>query len=156
MTELTLDTARSELMALQRKLAAYSHALGLLQYDGATSAPAETAENRGAAFSVLSEEVYRLSTSADTVRLLEYLDANKNALTQKENRMVFLLLKDLRDMQKIPMQEFIAYQELLVKADDVWHKAKEASDFALFCPLLEEIFETNKRFAGSIAPETDP
>lgn len=156
MNEMTLDNARRELMALQRKLAAYEHALGLLQYDGATGAPAETAENRGVTFSVLSEEVYRLSTSEETVALLEYLDANKEALSDKEKRMVFLLLKDIRNMQKIPMAEFIAYQELLVKADAVWHKAKEASDFALFCPLLEEIFETNKRFAGYIAPDKDP
>ena len=56
-------------------------------------------------------------------------------------------------MQKIPMEEYVAYEELLVRADDVWHTAKETSDFALFEPLLAEIVETNIRFAGYCAPE---
>ena len=56
--------------------------------------------------------------------------------------MVFLLIKDIRDMQNIPMDEYVAYQQLLVEADDVWHRAKETSDFALFEPVLEKIFET--------------
>ena len=156
MKEWTMESAKQELMALQRKMAAYEHAIGLIYYDGTTGAPKETAENRGITLSILSEEVYRLGTSEETVALLEYLDAHKEELNEKEQRMVYLLLKDIREMQKIPMDEYIAYQELLVKADDVWHKAKEASDFEMFRPILEEIFATNKRFAGYIHPDMDP
>lgn len=54
------------------------------------------------------------------------------------------------------MEEYVAYQQLLVEADDVWHTAKETNDFALFCPLLEKIFETERRFAGYCAPEMNP
>ena len=156
MSVFTLDSARAELLQLQARLAAYEHALGLLQYDGATTAPKATADNRAASLSVLSGEVYTLSTSEETVALLEYLDTNKEALTQKERRMVYLMLKDLRDMKKIPVAEYIAFHELLVKADDVWHDAKEQSDWALFCPYLEKIFETNKRFARYVEPDKDP
>ena len=152
----TIETAREALLHLQKKLAAYEHALALMQYDGATTAPKETAANRGMSMSILSEELYRLSTAQDTVELLTYLDENKALLSETEQRMVFLLLKDIREMQKIPMEEFVAYQALLVEADDVWHKAKETSDFALFLPLLEQIFATEKRFAGYIAPDQDP
>ena len=44
-------------------------------------------------------------------------------------------------MKKIPLEDYIAYEELLVKAGDVWHTAKETDDFALFCPYLEKVFE---------------
>ena len=54
------------------------------------------------------------------------------------------------------MDEFIAYQELLVKAEDVWHRAKEASDFDMFCPYLEKLFDYKKKFAGYISPDKDP
>ena len=121
---MTLDEAIKSLMALQAKLAAYGHAMGLLFYDGATTAPKGTAANRGQTMSILSEEHYKL--------------------------------KDIRNMQKIPMDEYVAYQQLLVEADDVWHRAKETSDFALFEPVLEKIFETNIRFAHYCAPEKDP
>ena len=145
-----------ELMSLQSKLSAYYHALSLLSYDGATYAPKKTAENRGRTTEFFSAESYKLSTGEDTVRLLEKLDARKAELDYKTARMVENMLKSLREMQKIPMDEYVAYQSLLVKADDVWHTAKETSDFALFEPYLEQIFETNIRFAGYCAPGKDP
>ena len=153
---MTIKAARDKLMQLQRKMAAYDHATGLIYYDGATTAPRDTADNRAVALSVLSEEIYKLSTSKETVDLLEFLDAFKEKLPAAEQRMVFLLLKDIRDKQKIPMEEYVAYQELLVKADDVWHRAKEASDFEMFRPVLEEIFATTIRFAGYLAPDKKP
>ena len=156
MNIITIKEARDRLTALQRKMAAYSHATGLIYYDGATTAPKDTADNRAATLSILSEEMYKLGTSKETVDLLEFLDSFKAKLPQKEQRMVELLLKDIRYMQKIPMEEYVAFQELLVKADDVWHRAKEASDFEMFRPLLEQIFETTKRFAGYQDPDKDP
>ena len=153
---MTIDEARKKLMDLQRRMAAYQHAAGILLYDGATTAPKDTAENRAATMSVLSEEIYKMSTSEETVSLLEFLDANKEELPFEEKRMVHLLIKDIRDMKKIPMEEYVAYENLLVRADDIWHRAKEASDFEMFRPALEEIFATVKRFAGYVEPDRDP
>lgn len=153
---MTLTEARQALKTLQAKMAAFNHAMGLIYYDGATTAPKGTAANRGQTLAVLSEESYRLATGEETVALLDLLDAQKADLTAEEQREVALLLKSIRQMQKIPMDEYVAYQRLLVEADDVWHTAKEQSDFALFEPILTEIFETNRRFAGYIAPEKDP
>ena len=36
-----------KLYALERKLAAYGHAMGILNYDGETTAPKGTGKNRG-------------------------------------------------------------------------------------------------------------
>ena len=151
-----LSEAREQLMKLQAKMSAYSHAMGLIYYDGSTAAPKGTAANRGHTLSVLSEEMYKLSTGEETVALLEYLDGEKQQLSEKEQRMVFLMLRSIREMQKIPMAEYVAYQELLVQADDAWHTAKEKNDFPLFEPFLEKIFETNIRFAKYCAPEMEP
>ncbi|MBQ4639741.1 MAG: carboxypeptidase M32 [Clostridia bacterium] len=151
-----LHQAREQLMKLQAKMSAFDHAMGLIYYDGSTAAPKGTAQNRGRTLSILSEEHYKLSTGEETVQLLEYLDAEKENLTEKEQRMVFLLLRSIRQMQKIPMEEYVAYQELLVEADDAWHTAKEKSDFPLFEPFLEKIFETNIRFARYCAPDMEP
>jgi len=129
--------------------------VAVIYYDGSTTAPKGTAFNRSHTLSILSEEIYKLSTGEDTVALLEFLDANKAELSDKEQRMVYLLIKDIRNMQKIPMDEYVAYQELLVEADDIWHRAKEASDFPMFEPVLDKIFETQKRFARYFAPEKD-
>ncbi len=156
MTNFTLDEACAQLMSLQRKMAAYDHAMGLIFYDGCTAAPAETADNRAVTLSVLSGEVYRLGTSDETAELLEFLDANKDDLSSDEKRMVYLLLKSIRDMKKIPIDEYIACQELTVKAEDAWQKAKDASDFDIFCPFLTELFAYQKKFANYIHPDMDP
>ena len=151
-----LHEAREQLSALQARLSAYRHALGLINYDGATAAPKNTAANRAHTMPILSEAVYRIATGPETVSLLEFLDDRRDELSEKERRQVFLLLKDLRFMQKIPMDEFLAYRRLLVESDDVWHRAKAADDFASFAPYLERIFEAKRRFAGYAAPEKDP
>ncbi len=151
-----LKSALEQFKQLQAKLSAYGHAMSLIFYDGATTAPKGTAANRGHTLAILSEESYRLSTGEETVALLEFLDAHKNELTKEQSRAVFLALKDIRDMQKIPMEEYVAYQQLMVEADDIWHTAKETDDFALFCPILEKIFDYEKRFANYCAPDMHP
>ena len=101
--DITVNEAKKELYDIQKKLAAYYHAVGLIYYDGSTSAPKATAENRAQSLSVLSEEIYKISTDEKTVGLLEFLDVNREQLNEKEKRMVYLLLKDIREMKKIPM-----------------------------------------------------
>ena len=59
---MTVATALAQYNALQSKLSAYNHAMSLIFYDGATTAPKKTADNRAHALSVLSEESYRLTT----------------------------------------------------------------------------------------------
>ncbi len=153
--QMNLTEARQQLMAFQSKMSAFQHALSLLNYDGDTSAPVGAAENRAHTISVLSEETYKLSTGQETVQLLDYLDSQKEQLDEKERRMVWLLLKDIRFQQKIPMDEYVAYQKLVVESQSVWHQAKEKSDFAMFEPYLEKMFSTAIRFAHYANPEMD-
>ncbi len=153
---MNIQEAIEKFYALQSKMSAYGHAMSLIYYDGATTAPKGTAQNRAHALSILSEETYKLSTSEETISLLEYLDEHKDALSEKDVRAVYIALKDINEMKKIPMDEYVAYQELMVEADDVWHRAKETSDFELFRPVLEKIFATTVRFAGYCAPEKEP
>lgn len=145
-----------EFYAHQSKLSAYYHAMGALYYDGATTAPKKTAENRGHTLAILSEEVYKMSTAPDVVSLIMSLSEVSDSLSEKDARSVYLAAKDIKEMQKIPMEEYVYYQELTVKADDVWHTAKETNDFASFCPILTEIFEFQKKFASYCAPEMHP
>lgn len=153
---MNFEEARVGLKNWQAKMSAYNHAISLIYFDGSTTAPKGTAENRGHTLSILSEECYKLSTSPETIEMLELLDANKDKLDEVEQRIVFLALKDIRDMQKIPMDEYVAFQELLVEADDKWHTAKETDDFELFRPCLEKIFATQRKFAEYCAPDKKP
>ena len=83
---MTLNEAITKLYEWQSKLSAYNHAMSVIYYDGATVAPKKTAANRGRALAILSEETYKLTTNENTVELLEFLDAHKDELEEKEQR----------------------------------------------------------------------
>jgi len=151
-----IKKAKEELMKIQSKMSAYYHAVSIIYYDEATVAPKEASENMEHALSILCEELYKLNTGKKTIEVLEFLDDNKEELTDKEKRMVSLLLKDIRQMKKIPMGEYVEYERLLAGAFSVWRNAKENSDFEKFRPTLEKIFETNKKFAAYCDPEKKP
>ncbi len=152
MTQEKLD----KLYEIQERKSAYDHALSLLSYDGVTGAPRGTAENRAHAIGILSGEEYRISTCQETADLLEDLESIGDQLCEKDRRCVEVMLHSIRNMKKIPKKEYIAWQELLVKADDIWHTAKEKSDFSLFEPCLEQIFDTLRHQAKLFDPEKDP
>ncbi|MDO5326117.1 MAG: carboxypeptidase M32 [Clostridia bacterium] len=153
---MNMEQAKQDLMKLQEQMSAYDHAMGLISYDGETTAPKGTAANRAHALGILSEITYKISTGKETVELLEYLDAHQQDLSDREKRMVYLLIKDIRFMQKIPMEEYVEYQKLIVESQDVWYNAKLNSDFASFEPYLEKMFDYQKRFAQYAAPDMDP
>ncbi|MBQ7284525.1 MAG: barstar family protein [Oscillospiraceae bacterium] len=153
---MTIIEAKEKLYALQAKLTAYNHATAVLYFDGATTAPKGTGPNRAQTLAVLSGEIYKLSTGEETVQLLEYLESNSAQLAEKENRMVSLMLKGIRQMQKIPFDRYVEHQKLISEADDVWHKAKDESNFEMFRPYLEKLFAFQKEIAAYCAPEKDP
>ena len=154
--KMNIEQAKEKLYELQAKLAAFNHATAVLYYDGATSAPKGTGANRAQTMAVLGGEIYKLSTGKETVELLEYLDANKAELSPEEQRMVYLMLKGIRQMEKIPFDKYVELQQLIAEADDVWHKAKDEDDFPLFMPYLEKMFGFYKQIAIWCAPEKDP
>ena len=151
-----IKEAKDKLAAYQKKAAAYLHALELLNFDGATSAPRGAAAARGETMATLSGELYALSTSNEVAELLLFLESERKKLTAEEDRTVYLLLKDSKKNAKIPRDLYIAYRAQVVRADDVWHRAKESSDYALFSPELEKIIEMKKEIAGYVEPDSDP
>ncbi len=142
--------------ALQEKLSAYNHAVELIYYDGATTAPKATAENRAHALGILSEECYRLSTGDEMLSCIDALADVRDSLSPKDRRCLELAERETRELRSIPIEEYVEYQRLIVEAEDVWHDAKENNDFDAFCPYLEKIFDTKRRFASYCDSEADP
>lgn len=153
---MTIEEARKALSELQVHEFAYGQAMNTLYYDAVTGAPSETWAPRGKTMAFLSEEAYKLSSGAETGALLDFLTAHDSELTQAEKRIVSLKQKSLRELRRIPMDEYVAYSELLNEAQNVWRKAKEASDYAMFEPYLARIVAANRRFAAQVEPDKAP
>lgn len=138
------------------QLKALRHAMGILSYDGATTAPAESAEGRGRTLAYLSGCSYEIQTDPALAEAAAYLSQHQEELSARDRREIQVFQRNNEYTASIPQAEFVGYTTLLNKADAVWHKAKLDSDFASFAPLIREIFDTNVRFAKYYKPEQAP
>ena len=140
--------ALQQLEQLQKKLYAIHYACSAMNLDADTVAPKNTSEGRGVALGVLAGEEQQLMICPETRALLDELDRQKDELDLLHRREVEELRRRCDQLTRIPAEEYIAYSELVNKAGDVWHKAKEKDDFEMFCPLLQELVEYNRKFAA--------
>lgn len=143
-----LNEALAKLAELQKKRYAYQAASSSLYLDGTTVAPRDTAEGRGVALGVLAGEEHKLFSARSTGELLDFLWGRKDELDQLRRRQVEELRRSYAQLTRIPAEEYMEYAMLTNEADDVWHRAKEKSDFELFRPVLEKLVAFNIKFAG--------
>ena len=152
----TLSQALEDLDKLQKTLAAYNHATGVLDLDASTAAPEGSWEGRGQTMEILSGLTYALTADPKNGELYQYLSDHLDELTPIQARELEVLKKDYDRMQRIPAEEYIQHTVLLNEAQAAWHKAKPANDFASFAPYLEKIVADCRKFAGYYAPDMDP
>lgn len=151
-----LEQARIDFAQLQKKICAFNHATALIYFDGETTAPPDTADNRAQSLQILHEEVFRLKTGPETVELLEYLDENRGLLSLRESRAVDFMMRELNKKKHIPADEYVKYETSVTKAQDAWHRAREEEDFNILAPYLDEVFQSQKRFAEYCFPGNNP
>lgn len=156
MEEKNLQKALQELESLEKKLYAYKTAQSALYLDSVTAAPAETAQGRGVAMGILAGESQKLYTAPETAELLSFLLEYRETLDQIRRREVEELSRQVSQLSRIPAEEYMEYTVLENEASEVWHKAKETSDFSIFCSLLEKLVMYNRKFAGYYDPEKKP
>ncbi len=152
----SLSQALEAFDKLQRTMAAYNHASGVLDLDAATTAPEGSWEGRGKTLEILTEVSYHLTADPQNGVLYNYLSDHLSELTPIQARELEVLKKAYDRMQRIPAEEYIAYNVLLNEAQATWHKAKPANDFASFAPYLEEIVSYSRKFAHYYSPDLDP
>lgn len=140
--------ALEKLRLLQKKLYAYNAASSSFYLDSVTVAPKDTAEGRGVALGILAGEQQKLLTAPEVGEMLAFLSERREELSHVERREVEELYRKYKQMSRIPADEYMAYAMLTNEASDVWHRAKEQSDFELFRPVLEKLVDYNIKFAG--------
>ena len=151
-----VQEAVETLAEYSRTMHAYNHAMSALYLDAGTVAPKNTTAGRNVTMEVLSRVTFELSTDPKRGELIAYLEANADELDASTRRQVEVARKSFDQMSRIPAEEYVAYSVLLNEAQDVWEKAKNDSDFALFAPYLEKIVDFNRKFAGYYNPELAP
>lgn len=131
-----------------KKMDAYSHAMGVLEYDSVTAMPTGGSAHLGETMGFLSGEMYKLVTDPDFKNNIGFILDHRTEFDRVTVREAEELNEEMVRTAKIPMEEYVAYNMELSEASAVWHKAKLENDYAAFELHLDKIVEFNRRFAS--------
>ena len=138
------------------KMEAYSHAFGVLNYDSETVMPKGASAHLGMTYAVLSEEMYKLTVSPELKAWVKEILEHRDEVDYITRREAEELHESMERTEKIPMDEYVAYQVAQNEASHVWHTAKVTNDFASFAPHLETLVNYSRKFAGYWDSAKDP
>ena len=145
---MTLNQAIEKLNELEKSTYALNHALSILSVDGDTVAPKNSWKGRGKAMAYLTELAYKQLVNPETGEMLDTILQRREETDEVTFRKAELLKENYDEYNILPMEEFVAYQELTNESGAVWHDAKEKSDWEMFAPYLEKLVAFRRRFAS--------
>ena len=143
-----LSEAIEKLNELEKAAYALGHAQSILFVDGDTVAPKNSWKGRGKVLSYVGELMYRQLVNPETGEVLETILQHKDETDEVTFRRAEVMKESYDDLHILPMEEFVAYQELTNESSAVWHDAKEKSDWNMFAPYLEKLIAARRRFAS--------
>ncbi|MFJ6207112.1 carboxypeptidase M32 [Lysinibacillus sp. NPDC092081] len=129
-----------------KKMQHYGEALSVIYWDMRTGAPKKGLAQRSEVVGTLSASLFDMQTSEELGQLLTDLEGQKADLDYVTLRVVEEVRKEYDQNKKIPAEEYKKFVILQSKAETAWEEAKEANNFALFLPYLEEIISWQKKF----------
>ena len=150
---MTLNEAIEKLNELEKSSYALGHAQSILYTDGDTVAPKNSWKGRGKAMAYLSELTYKQLVNPETGEILETILRHKDEADEVTFRRAEIMKESYDELHMLPMEEYVAYQELVNESMTVWKDAKDGSDWNLFAPYLEKLITARRRFASLKAPD---
>ncbi|MFU8792398.1 MAG: carboxypeptidase M32 [Acholeplasmataceae bacterium] len=140
---------------MREKLKAYEYLQWLISWDMETEAPKASSDYRTKQVAVLTKEIYKLQSDPQYIEAIEKLHENIESLDDPDFKIeIKHKFKDLRMIKLVPKDEYINYQILLSDSSLIWSKAKQADDFDMFAPTLEQVVTFNKKLVKYLETET--
>lgn len=107
-----------------------------------TYMPEAGAVDRGLALAKVKGQIQQLFLEKEFVALIKQAQKENN-LNDYEKAVVRLLVRELDQFEKLPV-EFVEYcQKLISEAQVAWRNAKDKNDFTIFAPYLENVVDMN-------------
>lgn len=128
----------------------------LLEWDQETYMPPKAAAGRGQQLATLSALAHRLFTRAEMGALLQNLEQVCDSLTPGEACLVRETLYDYTRATRLPESFVHDFAAARSEAHTVWIKAREQSDYPLFCPHFSKIIALLRQKADLLGYEGSP
>lgn len=151
-----MDTKQAEKIYLEtrEKINAFSLAFYLNSIDVETeSAPSASLPYRSRQLSVIQSLIFDMSTSEEFKTAVKVLFENREELDSDLAHEILVRYEETEKLSKIPKEEYIEYANMLNSVYPVYVEAKTKSDFSLFMPYLQKIFEYNRKYSAWVGTE---
>ncbi len=134
------------------------NAKSVLAWDARTKMPPGGAETRASQIATLSVIAHDMVVADATLRCLEAAEADtQHHAPASVERTICTQVREAVDYhRRIPAPLVGARAELGSVGQDIWARARAASDFAAFAPHLEKTVALNREMAGHIGYEGHP
>ncbi len=136
----------NELLKISKEISLMGKFLTLASWDQETETPEGGQEGIAEMMEYLSGLYYQKITDPVLKKGLEEL--SQQTLSVKDAAIVREMKKDMDRMEKIPQDEYLAYQSVLSRSQNIWAKAKRENNYDMFKETLKQIVSYEKKFAG--------
>ena len=138
----------------RKKILAMRYVNFVIDWDTQTDAAENSILANSEQAAVISEMTYRLTTEPEYERAVGVLYQHRDELDDVLRHEIEVVHKDIADTKKIPIEEYMAYSELMAKAYPVYVRAKNENNFELFRPYLEKIVDFCRKQTVWLATDT--
>lgn len=142
MREEKLNELKSHILNISKM----NSALELIYWDMQTKMPKKAIEQRSSIIECLSGEVFKMTTSDELGKILDYFVGNIEGLSESDKAIIKYAKKEYDETKKIPedrYREFVVAQAL---SESAWEEAKEKKDFEIFKPHLKKMIDFQREF----------
>ncbi len=130
-----------EFKAYLEKMQSLNSGISLFAWDMRTLMPKKGVDSHARVIGYLSEELFKLTTSEDMERFLDYYGDEEHF--KKADPLIKAAYREAREnfhrIKKIPRDKYTEFVMLTNKAEVMWADARKNSDFNAFKPYLEKI-----------------
>ncbi|WP_022928529.1 carboxypeptidase M32 [Patulibacter americanus] len=143
------DDAIAVLRARLAELSDLGHAAMLLEWDQQTQMPPRGAQARGGAAGTIERLAHERTADPALADMLTAAEA-----AGEDPGLIRAVREDHERAVRVPARILVEMTETAVEAQGVWERAKEASDFAAFAPLLQRHVALCREYAACF-PEVE-
>ncbi len=146
----------AQLQRVMRRSADLASASSILNWDQETYMPEGGVAARAEQLATLSSLHHETLTGSDVQLLVDSVGDWIADCSETERRIVEKFVRDYTRTVKLPADLVEDQARTAALAQDAWKRARQASDFSLFQPLLERTVELKRREADIVGYDSHP
>jgi len=136
----------TKLLPYLEKKRRIGHTSAILYYDLATLCPEKGLSDEGDLLDYWSGEYAKLFQEKDFVKIVKegLLDPKASAM---ERRLFKSLYNDVELLEKMSLEDYVAYKASISKSNEMWRKCRPTNDFATWLPYWQKMIELSRKVA---------